>query len=214
MKTLFSAPSLGTFAVAIGRLQTEQGARAAGEHPARVVPRPEDRHLPFPLTDVQQAYWIGRSGAVELGQVATHVYLELEVAELDLPRLERAFRRLIDRHDMLRAVVLPNGTQRVLESVPPYEISAVDLRTASPETAERELAAKQGADPRAGDAERVTRAFIDGENERVGEYAADGACTRTPPMCTTDLACAVAAASGSSACTNSSHWRLWRSSST
>src|SRR5690242_5233739 len=35
---------------------------------------PDQRYAPFPLTDVQQAYWLGRSGAFVLGNVAAHVY--------------------------------------------------------------------------------------------------------------------------------------------
>jgi len=46
---------------------------------------------------------------MELGNVAAHIYMELESTELDLERLTEACRRLIERHDMLRAVVLPRA---------------------------------------------------------------------------------------------------------
>ncbi|MCX7571066.1 amino acid adenylation domain-containing protein [Tumebacillus sp. DT12] len=88
-----------------------------------LLPDLENRHAPFPLNDIQQAYWIGRTGALELGNVATQLYLEFEADALDLPRLERAWQTLILRHDMLRAVVLPSGEQQILEAVPPYEIA-------------------------------------------------------------------------------------------
>src|SRR5439155_5371964 len=48
----------------------------------------------------------------------------------DLDRLGAAWRRLIARHDMLRAVVLPNGQQQILPEVPPYRIETLDLRGA------------------------------------------------------------------------------------
>ena len=41
-----------------------------------------------------------------------------------------AWRRLIARHDMLRAIVLPDGQQQILETVPPYQIPVLDLRGA------------------------------------------------------------------------------------
>lgn len=93
-----------------------------------IQPDITNRFAPFPLTNLQQAYWVGRSSAFESGNVASHCYLELE-ADLDLQRLEVAWQQLIDRHDMLRAVVLPDGRQQVLESVPQYQIECVDLRS-------------------------------------------------------------------------------------
>lgn len=94
-----------------------------------VEPRPEDRYKPFPLTDMQHAFWVGRSGALELGEVANHGYYEIESHNLDLERLNWALQQLIARHDMLRAIVLPDGQQQVLERVPPYQIEVLDLRS-------------------------------------------------------------------------------------
>jgi amino acid adenylation domain-containing protein len=90
------------------------------------------RHDPFSLTDVQQAYWLGRNQAFELGNISTHVYMEFETAEtLDVDRLERAWQRLVERHDMLRAQI-DDGRQRVLPRVPSYRIPVSDLTAASP----------------------------------------------------------------------------------
>lgn len=102
--------------------------------------RPDERHEPFPLTELQLAYWIGRQGGVELGGVGNHGYAELDCADLDLGRLTAAWRRLISRHEMLRAVLLPDGRQQILAVVPPYDIPRVDLRALSAEDAERGLA--------------------------------------------------------------------------
>jgi epothilone synthetase B len=101
----------------------------------------KDRYSPFPLTDLQRAYWIARTAGLELGDVAVHCYQELEIPALDLQRLSQAWRRVIERHDMLRAVVLTDGTQRVLEQVPPYEIQLRDLAGLDSEAAEHELEA-------------------------------------------------------------------------
>ena len=102
----------------------------------QIAPAPDQRHLPFPLTDVQHAYWIGsRSGTFELGNVSCHVYIEVEMGGLDLERLNLALSRLIERHDMLRAIVLPDGRQQILEQVPPYEIEMLDLRGQDSEVA-------------------------------------------------------------------------------
>lgn len=106
-----------------------------------LIPDPDSRHVPFPLTDMQHAYWVGRLGVMELGNVANHGYYEIESEGLDLERLNGALHHLIDRHDMLRAVILPDGQQQVLETVPAYEIAVLDLRDASSAEMEREIEA-------------------------------------------------------------------------
>ncbi len=93
--------------------------------------RPEQRHEPFALTDVQHAYWMGRHGQLALGGFSTHFYIELEREGLALERLEAGLHKVIARHDMLRAVIDDDGRQRVLPQVPPYRIEALDLREAS-----------------------------------------------------------------------------------
>ncbi|MFF8961079.1 amino acid adenylation domain-containing protein [Streptomyces sp. NPDC014894] len=106
---------------------------AGPETGERVRPRPDERYAPFPLTDIQHAYWVGRGSALELGGVSTHLYFELERTGLEVERLTESLRRLIERHDMLRAVVRPDGRQRILREVAPYEIAVCDLRGEGPE---------------------------------------------------------------------------------
>ncbi|WP_372407033.1 amino acid adenylation domain-containing protein [Streptomyces luteireticuli] len=100
-------------------------------HPANLPaaePEPGLRNDPFPLTDIQHAYLVGRTKGLELGGVSSHYYFEFDGTGLDVPRLSAALQKVVDRHDMLRAVVQPGGKQRVLEQVPPYGIAAEDLR--------------------------------------------------------------------------------------
>ncbi|MDJ1184236.1 non-ribosomal peptide synthetase [Roseofilum casamattae] len=88
----------------------------------------EQRNEPFPLTEVQQAYWIGRQNGFALGNVSTHFYGEIDAIDLDLVRYNRAWQRLIHRHEMLRAIVRPDGQQQILPEIPPYEVKVLDLR--------------------------------------------------------------------------------------
>src|ERR1044071_4246927 len=104
--------------------------------------RPEEINQPFPLTDLQNAYWIGRSAAFELGRVAAHAYFEFESVEaLDVDRLAETWRRLITRHGTLRAIVRPDGQQQILENVPAYRIQVLDLREKEAQAAETEALA-------------------------------------------------------------------------
>jgi amino acid adenylation domain-containing protein len=140
LRLLAEAPTVATLAAAIARRKAESGADATPvESLPTLVPDPDRLHRPFPLTDVQHAYWVGRSGAFQLGNVSTHSYQEREIQGLELPRLEGVLQHLIRRHGMLRAVVLADGNQKILAQVPPYRIAVLDLRQHSAESREKAL---------------------------------------------------------------------------
>ncbi|WP_228011364.1 type I polyketide synthase [Nonomuraea phyllanthi] len=82
----------------------------------------------FPLTRVQHAYWVGGAGGYRHGGTACHFYLEYDCPDLDIPRYQRAWNRVIARHPMLRAVITPEGRNRILDRVPGYRIRVHDLR--------------------------------------------------------------------------------------
>jgi acyl carrier protein len=95
---------------------------------------PARRFDPFPLNDVQEAYCIGTSGVFDLGGTQAHVFSRFHLRDESdsvLNRLDSAVRSLIDRHDMLRAIVLPGLRQRVLPEAPRYEIEVADFRAYS-----------------------------------------------------------------------------------
>lgn len=96
--------------------------------PVLAVPDPEHAHEPFPLTDLQQAYLVGRSGDFELGNVSTYFYLEVELRGLELDRLEASFNTVVARHGMLRAVFTVDGLQRVTSDASHYALVRQDLR--------------------------------------------------------------------------------------
>ncbi len=96
----------------------------------QVRPDPSARHEPFPLTEVQSAYLLGRRDAFAYGGVACHGYGEIPLPDVDPAVVQAAWQRLVRRHDMLRAVIAGDGTQRVLATVPEYEVTVLDLRGA------------------------------------------------------------------------------------
>lgn len=103
------------------------------------IPDQEARNQPFPLTDVQHAYWAGRASGFELGNTATHIYTEQELVEFDTEQVNRIWNGLIERHEMLRAVVSTDGMQRILPQVPPYRIEVEDLSALDEASRERRL---------------------------------------------------------------------------
>ncbi len=86
------------------------------------------RYSPFPMTDMQQAYWLGRNSEMSGGDVAMHLYLEFGCEYYDVDRLEKAINQVITRHDMLRAVVIDSEYQKVLEKVPLMTVELKDYR--------------------------------------------------------------------------------------
>ncbi|MEG4215636.1 amino acid adenylation domain-containing protein [Microcoleus sp. Pol14C6] len=140
LRCLFQSPTVASLAVAIAQAKSQQSREPLISLPA-IAPDPQNRYKPFPLNEMQQAYWIGRNSFFEMGNVAIHGYVEIESDELDLERFSLAWQRVVERHDMLRAIVLPNGQQQILENVPAYKIEVLDLRSLDPEVAGEKLEA-------------------------------------------------------------------------
>ena len=109
------------------------------QNPSPLSQKQAQRFEPFPLTDIQYAYWIGRGDFLSNNNVSCHVYPEVDVVNLDINRLNNAISKLIDRHEMLRAVFLPDGRQQIREQVLPYSIKIEDLRDYNPIEAEIRL---------------------------------------------------------------------------
>ena len=128
MRRIAEAPTVAELALAVQEIRVERREGISGEALPILVEDLERRFEPFPLTEVQEAYWLGRTGVFQLGNVSTHQYTEFDVENLDLERFTRAWRRLIDHHEMLRAIIQADGRQQILEHVPPYEIEVEDLR--------------------------------------------------------------------------------------
>ncbi|MBD2612452.1 amino acid adenylation domain-containing protein [Nostoc punctiforme FACHB-252] len=124
LRSLLASPTVAGLSEAV----TSSTKTESSVNLPTIVPNPQQLYQPFPLTDIQQAYWLGRNEAFELGNIAAHGYLELDCHHLDLTRLNLAWQQLILRHDMLRAVILPDGQQQILSTVPAYEIEVLDLQ--------------------------------------------------------------------------------------
>src|SRR6185436_2362769 len=140
LRALYEARDLEALAAAVA----EAGATEAEIAEIPSLPAgPVDRFAPVPLTPAQEAFWIGGSGLFDLGGCASNVYVEYEFPGAVWPfadSLNQALRRVIDRHEMLRTVVLPDGTQQLLPAVPPFEVEAEDLSGRRPEWIESRLA--------------------------------------------------------------------------
>lgn len=89
-----------------------------------------ERYEPFELTGIQSAYLLGRNRNYEYGGVGCHAYFELTMPHMDPQRLEKSWHKVIMRHDMMRAVFLKNGLQKVLENVELPKLKYFNMRKA------------------------------------------------------------------------------------
>ncbi|MFH0245766.1 amino acid adenylation domain-containing protein [Streptomyces sp. HK10] len=146
LRDLLADPTIAGLTALLGG--TDAGADAGtGTGPERerdrlpdAVPDPGNLHEPFPLSEMQQAQWIGRMGSFQGGGVAAHVYWEVDLDEdVDVHRLEAAWQQVVDRHHMLRAVIDDDGRQRILPDTGPYRFTVLDLREADPGESARTL---------------------------------------------------------------------------
>lgn len=105
-----------------------------------IVPDIKNAYSPFPLTDIQRAYVLGRQNIYDLGNIATHAYIERDYYDLDILKLESTFNQLIRRHSMLRVVFdVDSFSQRILEDVPYYKIQIQHLDAVDEDTQNRSL---------------------------------------------------------------------------
>jgi amino acid adenylation domain-containing protein/FkbM family methyltransferase len=140
LRTLFEHPTVAQLSQVLSQWEATESIPARPDlNLPTLTPAPEERYKPFPLTEIQQAYWLGRNSAFELGNIASHIYIELDCHNLDLERLNSAWQKIIDHHDMMRMVVLPDGQQQILPQVPPYQIEIFDLSNQSQPTQTRHL---------------------------------------------------------------------------
>lgn len=128
LRGVFENATPGKLSTYLCRLVGETTELLNSEPEVQLIADVQNRHLPFPLTDLQYAYWIGRDPEHVLGNIACHAYLETETEfPLDLERLETAWNLLVKRHDALRLIVDDTGHQRILPDVPPYHFATQDL---------------------------------------------------------------------------------------
>lgn len=126
LKALFQAPTIAGLA---RKLEKQDQSTYSGNQESATItlqPDPDSANAPFPLTDIQQAYLLGRNAAFELGNISTHGYREIEVSNISVQKVTSALNALIARHGMLRMIV-EDGQQRVLPTVPTYDIVEHEL---------------------------------------------------------------------------------------
>ena len=111
--TLMEHPTLNEWWEIIQNSMRKKERKANAEKREKMPER--DMREPFPLTDVQYAYWAGREDGQPLGGIGCHAYLEFDGNNVEAVRLEAAWNQLQYHHPMLRACFTEDGRQKIHE---------------------------------------------------------------------------------------------------
>ena len=76
----------------------------------------------FLLTDIQSAYLLGRLDTFEYGGVSCQIYMELAYESLDKERCQLCWKRLVEKHEMLRAVICEDGYQLIQDKTDTFRV--------------------------------------------------------------------------------------------
>ena len=106
-----------------------------------LISLPHEAYEPFPLNDMQEAFVVGRRLDPNGDPIVARIYFESTWRALDITRLEAAWNRLVRHHDMLRAVLLPGGKQRIQRATPEYRLQILDLQSQASEAQRRAVEA-------------------------------------------------------------------------
>ena len=126
IKDIFQNPSVNSLATFISA-HYEKILIDEEDNKIKITLDKKCMHEPFPLTDVQMAYWIGRQGAYKLGNVSTHCYFEFDCIDLDIARLQKILNEIVKYHPALRTIVLDTAEQQILAQYPHFLMEINDI---------------------------------------------------------------------------------------
>lgn len=71
----------------------------------------------YPMTDLQQAFFIGREATVALGNCASHSYAEILCPKYNKEKVEAVIKKLVKRHPMLRCYFDDLGNHHIVDDI-------------------------------------------------------------------------------------------------
>ncbi|GLQ74481.1 non-ribosomal peptide synthetase [Vibrio penaeicida] len=111
-------------------------ALSSGRQAPQIASNPQERYEPFPLTDLQQAYWVGEHGGYVQSAIACYVH-HVEFKDLSEERVQSALHQLQSAHEVLRTRFKEDGTQQIMPvGELPIHLQCHSLRSMSQEDAE------------------------------------------------------------------------------
>ncbi|SOD99161.1 non-ribosomal peptide synthetase [Spirosoma fluviale] len=81
-----------------------------------------NRSGPYPLTDIQTSFLVGKSIGAKSDRVGCHYYCEFRFDAIENDRLQDALNLVVARHDILRTQIRTDGTQQLRSDTPVIQI--------------------------------------------------------------------------------------------
>ncbi len=103
----------------------------------------DQKYKPFPLTDIQTAYLLGRNQGYLYGGIGCKVYAEFLTEFTDEIIFRDAVKKLIERHEMLRVQFSKEGEQRFLPYIFNAPVQIYDIRGWEKEKIKHKILAKR-----------------------------------------------------------------------
>ncbi len=136
LMAFYDFPTIAELAPEIAKLaEKSKGKSIESRELPEIVPSSETKFEKFNLNNIQQAYLLGRRPDMTLGNTACYAYAEIGRVTLDLERLEQAWNKLMQRHEMLRCVMHEDITQQYIEEMPYQVLPVYDISDMSEEDA-------------------------------------------------------------------------------
>ncbi|HTF96489.1 MAG TPA: ACP S-malonyltransferase [Cellvibrio sp.] len=97
------------------------------QHPVKLDSNEESRFSPYPLSPIQQSYFLSQIGFASDKKNNCLVYQEIEFDSVSADVIVDAWHVLVDQHDVLRTVITSDGQQQVKSVLTNVGIEHVDL---------------------------------------------------------------------------------------
>ncbi|WP_445362259.1 amino acid adenylation domain-containing protein [Microbulbifer sp. ANSA003] len=120
--------TLGCVADLAGYFEQQPQLEADESQPV-IMAEPESRFEPMAFTVMQEGLQVSREFKQGSAAAGGFSYLEVDVSNMAIERLQQVLNILIRRHDMLRVIELPDQRFAVLDDVEEFIIKVHDLST-------------------------------------------------------------------------------------
>lgn len=96
-----------------------ESGSGAQDSEKRIVEAVEHVGVRFPLTKIQESYFVGRRHEIPWGGTGCYAGFEMDMENLDITRFEDAMKKTVQRHEMLRCIITEDGDQYIPVSCDP-----------------------------------------------------------------------------------------------
>lgn len=137
LSELYKYPTVRQMAAYVDENREEKVYRNEDDEVLDFKISPEDTYKPFPLSDLQESYYIGSHETEGFNSIPTAGYVEIECKDYEHEKMCSIINKMIERHAMLRCYIDDNGMQHILKDNPEFEMPVIDVSAMNEKEIER-----------------------------------------------------------------------------